>query len=164
MASAVKKVNKISQIVRLKQIMLKWKNLSIKRRTVLSCIDENHHSDDFETDLSGPITPSGSVAVYVGEEHRRFVIPTRFLNLPVFVSLLDQAAEEFGFKSNRGLSLPCEIHFFEKLIDCLENDELTYAGIELEGFLEMFVGTGDDYCNESVNGDKISTRLQKSRA
>ncbi|KAE8656906.1 Auxin-induced protein 15A [Hibiscus syriacus] len=37
--------------------------------------------------------PKGSIAVYVGPELRRFVIPIRCLAMPEFRDLMDQAAE-----------------------------------------------------------------------
>ncbi|KAH6786568.1 hypothetical protein C2S52_006120 [Perilla frutescens var. hirtella] len=42
-------------------------------------------------------TPSGSVVVYVSTERCRFVMPTRFLNLLMFIALLNQTGEEFGY-------------------------------------------------------------------
>ncbi|KAL8202042.1 hypothetical protein R6Q57_011189 [Mikania cordata] len=59
-------------------------------------------------------TPSvGSLAVYVGSECQRFVLLTRFLNLLVFMSLLNKAKEEFGFQTSGGLIIPCDVMFFK---------------------------------------------------
>ncbi|CAA6672152.1 unnamed protein product [Spirodela intermedia] len=38
--------------------------------------------------------PAGFLAVYIGPERRRFVIPSRFLNFPVFSSFLTHAHED----------------------------------------------------------------------
>lgn len=42
--------------------------------------------------------PQGCLAMYVGEEKRRFVIPTLYLSHPIFLMLLEKAREEYGFK------------------------------------------------------------------
>jgi len=39
----------------------------------------------------------GYVAVYVGEERKRFLIPVAYLNQPSFQDLLSQAEEEVGY-------------------------------------------------------------------
>ncbi|KAK8641679.1 hypothetical protein V6N13_011060 [Hibiscus sabdariffa] len=60
--------------------------------------------------------PKGSVAVYVGPELRRFVIPLRFLAMPEFRDLMDEAAEEFGFQKEGGLQIPCDVQYFEYVL------------------------------------------------
>ncbi|KAL5066494.1 hypothetical protein RYX36_028231 [Vicia faba] len=52
--------------------------------------------------------PKGCLAVYVGEEMKRFVIPTSYLNQPSFQNLLSQVEEEFGYDHRMGgLTIPC---------------------------------------------------------
>lgn len=64
--------------------------------------------------------PKGFLAVYVGPEQRRFVIPMSYLSMPEFRVLMDQVAEEFGFEQDGGLQIPCEEHDFEEiLVRCL---------------------------------------------
>ncbi|KAI5313945.1 hypothetical protein L3X38_043121 [Prunus dulcis] len=42
--------------------------------------------------------PKGYFAVYVGEsQKKRFMIPISYLNEPLFLDLLNQAEEEFGY-------------------------------------------------------------------
>ncbi|KAL1541458.1 auxin-responsive protein SAUR50-like [Salvia divinorum] len=120
MSSAMKKVNAINQIVRLRQVMRSWKG---KSRYELA-------------DLN-PRTPSGSVAVYVGLERHRFVVPTRFLNFPVFVALLNQAEEEFGYQATGGIVLPCDAGFFGCIMDLLQKDEKNLHGLGLHEFVQM---------------------------
>ena len=52
--------------------------------------------------------PKGHFVVYVGNEMKRFVVPTSYLKSPIFQQLLDKAAEEFGFDNQNGIVLPCE--------------------------------------------------------
>jgi SAUR family protein len=52
--------------------------------------------------------PKGYLAVYVGEQMKRFVIPTSYLNQASFQNLLSQAEEEFGYDHPMGgLTIPC---------------------------------------------------------
>ncbi|EFJ24608.1 hypothetical protein SELMODRAFT_19563, partial [Selaginella moellendorffii] len=51
--------------------------------------------------------PKGSLAVYVGEEGRRFVIPISYLNHPLFQELLKKSEEEFGYTHYGAMHLPC---------------------------------------------------------
>nr|POE97417.1 isoform 2 of vacuolar-processing enzyme delta-isozyme [Quercus suber] len=60
--------------------------------------------------------PKGFLAVYVGPQLRRFVIPTSYLSMPDFRGLMDMVAEEFGFDHEGGLRIPCEEEDFEKIL------------------------------------------------
>nr|AFK45943.1 unknown [Lotus japonicus] len=61
--------------------------------------------------------PKGHLAVYVGDEMRRFVIPVSYLNQPSFQELLYQAEEEFGYDHpTGGLKIPCREDDFLNLI------------------------------------------------
>ncbi|VVA22031.1 PREDICTED: auxin-induced [Prunus dulcis] len=53
--------------------------------------------------------PKGNFAVYVGEsQKKRFVIPISYLNEPLFLDLLNQAEEEFGYDHPMGgITIPC---------------------------------------------------------
>ncbi|XP_022958311.1 auxin-responsive protein SAUR32-like [Cucurbita moschata] len=46
---------------------------------------------------SKPDTPKGCLAVLVGQEQERFVIPVIYVNHPLFVQLLKDAEDEYGF-------------------------------------------------------------------
>ncbi|KAE9616472.1 putative small auxin-up RNA [Lupinus albus] len=64
--------------------------------------------------------PKGHLAVYVGENHKRFVIPISYLNHPLFKDLLDWAEEEFGFNHPMGgLTIPCNENYFITLTSSL---------------------------------------------
>ncbi|KAM1543408.1 hypothetical protein ACFX1Z_013062 [Malus domestica] len=105
MATAMKKVEKIRQIVRLKHLVMHWKFMNLPRY-VLS-YDNSNAIPHLGLNRR---TPSDFLAVYIRPKRIRFVIPARFVNLPVFVGLLKKV-EEFGFQSNEGLVLPCEVVF-----------------------------------------------------
>ncbi|XP_057819704.1 protein SMALL AUXIN UP-REGULATED RNA 12-like [Cryptomeria japonica] len=64
--------------------------------------------------------PKGHCAVYVGSEQSRHIIPTKYLNHPLFRELLDKAEEEYGFDHQMGLTLPCEEVAFQYLTSMME--------------------------------------------
>jgi SAUR family protein len=156
--------NKISQIVRLKQVMQRWKTMSLRKRSVSA------ENDDVPSTLgSNRRVPSGSLGVYVGIERRRFLIPTRFLNLPVFVDLLNMAEEEFGFQSNGGLVFPCEVVFFKAVLRSLDRDEARFGGLGFDDFARMLfpdAAVADYSCKDSLNvyqNSSYTPVLQKAR-
>lgn len=137
------KVTGIRQIVRLKEIIQKWQSVTLgskattPRRSnstsyggispainkriaeIKNCCDsdeESCHSPDPPPDV-----PKGYLAVYVGPELRRFIIPTSYLSHSLFKVLLEKAEEEFGFDHSGGLTLPCEIETFKFLLKCMEH-------------------------------------------
>lgn len=83
--------------------------------------------------------PSGYIPVYVGWDRVRFLIPSRFLNLPIFKFLLDKAYEEFGFNFSGGIVLPCEVEFFKKALKLLGKDEKKFASLKVDEILKMLV-------------------------
>ncbi|KAI9127014.1 hypothetical protein K1719_001573 [Acacia pycnantha] len=57
--------------------------------------------------------PKGYLAVYIGDEMKRFVIPISYLNQPSFQELLSQAEEEYGYDHPMGaLTIPCREDVF----------------------------------------------------
>ncbi|KAJ4952405.1 hypothetical protein NE237_029237 [Protea cynaroides] len=90
----------------------------LKNSYVLCDSDE----DNWNSPEPPPDVPKGYLAVYVGPELRRFIIPTSYLSLPVFKVLLEKAEEEFGFDHKGGLTIPCEIETFKYLLKCMESN------------------------------------------
>ncbi|KAL6335590.1 hypothetical protein AAG906_030721 [Vitis piasezkii] len=140
----------INQIVRLKQVMKRWKTMSMKLRHAPSP-DATDSETDTDIEACKPRTPSGFLAIYVGSERERFLIPTRYVNLPVFVTLLKRAEEEYGFKFSGGIVVPCEVGFFRKVLEFLEKDEKKFGSLELDEFLKIFseVAGFDSSCKAS---------------
>ncbi|OVA10017.1 Auxin-induced protein [Macleaya cordata] len=74
-----------------------------------------------EFDESSPTTtPTGTLAIYVGEERQRFVVPTGFLSHPLFKMLLEKTQAEFGFQQRNGLVIPCTVSTFEEVVSVIE--------------------------------------------
>ncbi|ONK68128.1 uncharacterized protein A4U43_C05F7740 [Asparagus officinalis] len=64
--------------------------------------------------------PKGYLAVYVGEDMKRFVIPTTYLSLQAFKELMEASAETFGYQNEGGLRIQCDAGEFEDTLKVLE--------------------------------------------
>ncbi|CAN4104500.1 unnamed protein product [Withania somnifera] len=144
------KLTGIRQIVRLKELLHKWQNVTLSPKST-SChplqtcnVDSNGNfhggispaitkrlkssnvcCDSDDESCHSPEPPHGVpkcyLPVYVGSELRRFIIPTSYLSDPLFKVLLEKVEEEFGFNHTGGLTIPCEIETFKYLLQCMEN-------------------------------------------
>lgn len=77
--------------------------------------------------------PHGFLALYVGTEEKRFLVPAASLNHPAFRELLEQTQEEFGFSQKGALRMPCKA---EDLILALisAEDGRQFPNHELENY------------------------------
>lgn len=136
------KLTGIKQIVRLKELLQRWQSVTLNSKDNSAQSEEAPEctfpimnkriesargcdSDDesCQSPKSPPDVPKGYLAVYVGEELRRFIIPTSYLSHQLFKVLLEKAAEEFGFEHHGALTIPCEIETFKYLLKCIENQQ-----------------------------------------
>ncbi|KAI7993391.1 Auxin-responsive protein SAUR50 [Camellia lanceoleosa] len=69
--------------------------------------------------MASPGTPTGHFAVYMGEEMRRFVVPTGFLSHHLLKMLLEKAYDEFGFEQRDGLVVPCSVAVFQEVVSAV---------------------------------------------
>jgi SAUR family protein len=97
--------NKIRDIVRLQQLLRKWKRLALAPKA------GKHGGGGAAAGV-----PKGFFAVCVGEEMKRFVIPTEYLGHWAFEELLREAEEEFGFQHEGALRIPCDVEVFEGIL------------------------------------------------
>ncbi|XP_057541651.1 protein SMALL AUXIN UP-REGULATED RNA 9-like [Amaranthus tricolor] len=63
--------------------------------------------------------PKGHFVVYVGENRTRYIIPISWLEHGQFKALLQQAEEEYGFKHNMGITIPCDEAVFLSIVSSL---------------------------------------------
>ncbi|KAG2397966.1 hypothetical protein LR48_Vigan08g180600 [Vigna angularis] len=57
--------------------------------------------------------PKGYLAVYVGDQMKRFMIPVSYLNQPSFQDLLSHTEGDFGYEHPMGgLTIPCREDVF----------------------------------------------------
>lgn len=68
-----------------------------------------HHHHEKNKDI-----PKGCLAVMVGqgEEQQKFVIPVIYINHPLFMQLLKEAEEEYGFDHKGPIIIPCQVEEF----------------------------------------------------
>ena len=88
--------------------------------------------------------PKGHMVVYVGENHKRFVIKITLLTHPLFKALLDQAREEYGFTASSKLCIPCDEHHFLSVLCCAsstQHERMCFCLWEIILLLETFVET-----------------------
>ncbi|PKA50829.1 Auxin-induced protein 6B [Apostasia shenzhenica] len=118
--------SKITEIVRLQQMLKKWKKLAVGSKSnaggrkgmgflkrTLSFSDDSGGGGSSSVSCG---VPKGFLAVSVGEEMKRFVIPTEYLGHRAFAVLLSEAEEEFGFQQEGVLRIPCEVSVFERIL------------------------------------------------
>ncbi|KAK9202156.1 hypothetical protein WN944_017366 [Citrus x changshan-huyou] len=58
--------------------------------------------------------PKGCLAIKVGqgEEQQRVVVPVIYFNHPLFMQLLKEAEEEYGFDQKGTITIPCHVEEF----------------------------------------------------
>lgn len=137
------KATGIRQIVRLKELLQRWQSVTlgskgdnvqsggshggispaISRRLRSSNVYCDSDEDGCQSPEPPHGVPKGYLAVYVGPELRRFIIPTDYLRHQLFKVLLEKAEEEFGFDHSGALTIPCEIETFKYLLKCMETHQ-----------------------------------------
>ncbi|MED6155810.1 hypothetical protein PIB30_008712 [Stylosanthes scabra] len=152
-----KKSNKIREIVRLQQILKKWRRIASSNNNNHNNDDDNNNNegsnnfrtaantggsssssstsksikflkrtlslserDVAQTANNSTVVPKGYLAICVGEELKRFIIPTVYLGHQAFQILLREAEEEFGFQQTGVLRIPCEVSVFESILKMVE--------------------------------------------
>ncbi|OVA12631.1 Auxin-induced protein [Macleaya cordata] len=106
MSAGFGKCSKIRHIVRLRQMLRRWRLKASSASRLTSGGGGRIPSD----------VPAGHVAVTVGTSCRRFVVRATYLNHPVFKKLLIQAEEEYGFTNHGPLTIPCDESVFEEIL------------------------------------------------
>ncbi|CAM8990120.1 unnamed protein product [Rhodiola kirilowii] len=130
-----KKCSMIRDIVRLKQVVKKW-----RKQAASSNVDNNNKHETIST-------PRGCLAVCVGKEEKRFVIPMHYLRRRLFVMLLRDAEEEFGFQNEGVLRMPCTVLVFEKVLQLLEHEKETMIdSVKCKNWLENELSHDQQYC------------------
>ncbi|KDP25041.1 hypothetical protein JCGZ_22576 [Jatropha curcas] len=129
------KSKKITDIVRLQQILKKWKKAATASSTstgtsktstsTIKFIKRTLSFSDVSA-ASNDVVPKGFLAVCVGKELKRYVIPTEYLGHQAFGMLLREAEEEFGFQQEGVLKIPCQVSVFEKILKVVEEKREVY--------------------------------------
>ena len=157
-----KKSNKIREIVRLQQILKKWRRLANSSKASSTSNNNSSNSNSSSSSSSksmkflkrtlslseregtpSNVVPKGYLAVCVGEELKRFIIPTEYLGHQAFEVLLREAEEEFGFQQTGVLRIPCEVSVFESILKMVEGKKDKVSTQECRLSVEEIMG----YCS-----------------
>eukprot|EP01018_Ginkgo_biloba_P027678 Gb_29888 [translate_table: standard] len=85
---------------------------------------QNDHS---QTDGQNVLTPKGYFCVCVGNEKKRFFVPTLYLKHPLMRLLLEKSAEEFGMDQVGVLTIPCDVQSFQHVLWSVHTDPTATA-------------------------------------
>lgn len=168
-----KKPNKITDIVRLQQILKKWKkvannaskNNSSSLTSALSLPSSSSTRNNSNTGHAGggsrgmkflkrtlsftdisssnEAVPKGFLAVCVGKEFKRFIIPTEYLRHQAFEMLLREAEEEFGFQQEGVLKIPCQVSVFEKVLKVVQGKKEALLPQDKDKILTCYISDCD---------------------
>lgn len=64
-----------------------------------------------------------AVMVGQGEEQQRFVIPVIYINHPLFMQLLKEAEEEYGFDQKGPITIPCHVEQFRTVQGLIDREK-----------------------------------------
>ncbi|XWS50282.1 hypothetical protein CRYUN_Cryun12cG0074800 [Craigia yunnanensis] len=69
--------------------------------------------------------PKGCLAILVGqgEEQQKFVIPMIYVNHPLFMQLLKEAEEEYGFDQKGPITIPCHVEEFRNVQGMIDEEQ-----------------------------------------
>ncbi|KAL4569826.1 hypothetical protein LXL04_025470 [Taraxacum kok-saghyz] len=101
-----KKIRSFKKLAMKIKVKCAWSNSQLQNQEhLLGTYGENDCSTS---------TPIGSFVLYVGEERKRFVIPTRYLSHPLLKMLLEKAHND-EIQKNR-LVVPCSVADFHEVV------------------------------------------------
>ncbi|KAI9093932.1 hypothetical protein K1719_026930 [Acacia pycnantha] len=70
--------------------------------------------------------PKGCLAIKVGqegEEPERFVVPVLYFNHPLFLQLLKEAEEVYGFDQKGTITIPCHVEEFRTVRGLIDREK-----------------------------------------
>ncbi|XP_047327991.1 auxin-responsive protein SAUR32-like [Impatiens glandulifera] len=86
----------------------------------------HHHHAGGKKDTCGGAKdiPKGFMAIKVGqgEEQQRFIIPVMYVNHPLFMQLLKEAEEEYGFDQKGPITIPCHVEEFRHVQGIIDKE------------------------------------------
>ncbi|KAI5082412.1 hypothetical protein GOP47_0002155 [Adiantum capillus-veneris] len=121
--------SRLYQMVRLAEMLKWWRRKALKKAHSFSDVRSARRAGRAHTTRSlsmpskGGGVPAGHLAVYVGEDRQRFVIKTSYLSHPLFRALLKKTEEEMGFHHEGALAIPCQVPFFEHILQFIHSSK-----------------------------------------
>ncbi|KAK7332711.1 hypothetical protein VNO80_29466 [Phaseolus coccineus] len=69
--------------------------------------------------------PKGCLAIKVGqgEDQQRFVVPVMYFTHPLFMQLLKEAEEEYGFDQKGTIAIPCHVEEFRNVRGIIDSEK-----------------------------------------
>jgi len=69
--------------------------------------------------------PKGCLAIKVGQgdDQQRFVVPVMYFNHPLFMQLLKEAEEEYGFDQKGTITIPCHVEQFRNVRGIIDSEK-----------------------------------------
>jgi SAUR family protein len=140
MSPGMGKCNKIRRIVRIRQMLQRW-----RKKARIAAARAAAPSD----------VPAGHVAVCVGNSCKRFIVRATHLNHPIFKRLLVQAEEEYGFSNQGPLTIPCDESLFEEALRVVTRSSSSSSESTNSARFEDFQGR----CHVGILGESHSRPL-----
>lgn len=122
----VKKMERVKKLAKMVKV-LRGRQQSKRYECLTGSIDKGSPSS---------MTPTGFFAVYVGEDHQRFLVPMDFLSHPLFKMLLEKAYDEYGFDQRNGLVVPCTVSLFQEVLKAVE---CSNGQFDIEKLMDEFI-------------------------
>ncbi|KAK8500417.1 hypothetical protein V6N13_028112 [Hibiscus sabdariffa] len=85
----------------------------------------HHHHGHGHGKTQARDVPKGYLAIKVGsqgEEQQRFVVPVMYFNHPLFMQLLKEAEEEYGFDQKGTIVIPCHVAEFRNVRGLIDRE------------------------------------------
>ncbi|TYI69439.1 hypothetical protein E1A91_D08G155800v1 [Gossypium mustelinum] len=86
----------------------------------------HHHHHHHQGKKQTRDVPKGYLAIMVGsqgEERQRFVVPVMYFNHPLFMRLLKEAEEEYGFDQKGTITIPCHVEEFRNIRGLIDKEK-----------------------------------------
>lgn len=112
---------------------------AIRRRYICRRAESFRQAAAAKIRRSSKDVPEGHVPIYVGDEMERFVVCAELLNHPVFVKLLNQSAQEYGYEQQGVLRLPCHVFVFERVLEALK------LGVDTRHINELLNSSSEEF-------------------
>lgn len=117
-------IGKVARVMHLSRLSFKDRGSKPHNYDLKALVLENKRQ---EGSIMINAIPKGNLAVYVGSDMKRFVIPMSYLRVPEMRVVMDQMAEEFGHHQKEGgLRIPiCDEQEFEDILaSCKRRQQL----------------------------------------
>ncbi|KAK8509705.1 hypothetical protein V6N13_093557 [Hibiscus sabdariffa] len=87
---------------------------------------EKSTARNFHVKKQAKDVPKGCLAIKVGSteaERQRFVVPVIYFNHPLFMQLLKEAEEEYGFDQKGTITIPCHVEEFRNVRGLIDGEK-----------------------------------------